>query len=632
MTTGPSPIDRLGLLGPGLPDRVDPVRPADRPVVRRGRHPDGRLGQHRRDQRRPGPRLPVLRGRLPARLPQGVPADPLPARCWPRRRPAWRCPTCRCGWRSRRSSGTTSRSTSSSRAARGSRPASGRSSRSTPFASVAAATGFAIFLLLTRYVSMSSILGGLVWLIAHFVRVEHPLARDQIAMTVASIGLMGLLIARHRKNLARIARGDRAQGQPPQEEGRRRPSGRVAPVLVVGLAVAGGRRRAFGLNAAGASEVVVGPYRVAEVARVATGHQRAERLAFADRGRLLAATCPRYDRVMLYRVTEADGARTRPRHRPRRAGPSRSRRRPTASTSWSARTTTPATSRKAGGRRSTSTAEPVGPKVRVGFYPDDLADHPRRPARPGPRPPGRGEGGDHRPLPVAGRLRPGRARSRGRPARLRPARRRPRAAGPLGRRDDGRRLAPGARTPSPGSTWPTSASPGSIARRAWPDASTPDALRFDHRGGLLAADEAGEALWHQAGPDGRADHPARSRAGSATWSRSPASPITGPSPSRSTRASAFLPTPDPRPTSRRGPAPDQGPGQPRRDPAPRPGLRPRPRPAGRRQPVGREHPPRRPPRRPARPLIRASDSCPRASPSGYPGRAWPTDRAEADRG
>ncbi len=74
-------------------------------------------------------------------------------------------------------------------------------------ASVFSATGFVAFLLLTRYVSMSSILGGLVWLLVHFTRVEHPWARDQIAMSIASIGLMGLLIVRHRKNLARIGAG-----------------------------------------------------------------------------------------------------------------------------------------------------------------------------------------------------------------------------------------------------------------------------------------------------------------------------------------------------------------------------------------------------------------------------------------
>jgi hypothetical protein len=42
--------------------------------------------------------------------------------------------------------------------------------------------------------------------------------------------------------------------------------------------------------------------------------------------------------------------------------------------------------------------------------------------------------------------------------------------------------------------------PTLLARRAWSRTSSPDALRFDHLGGLLAVDEADESLWHQAGP------------------------------------------------------------------------------------------------------------------------------------
>jgi glycerol-3-phosphate acyltransferase PlsY len=61
----------------------------------------------------------------------------------------------------------------------------------------------------------------------------------------------------------------------------------------------------FAANAARTVEVPlgVGPFRLVEVARASTNHQRAERLTFADNGRVLAVTCPRYDRVVLYRVT-----------------------------------------------------------------------------------------------------------------------------------------------------------------------------------------------------------------------------------------------------------------------------------------------------------------------------------------
>jgi hypothetical protein len=45
------------------------------------------------------------------------------------------------------------------------------------------------------------------------------------------------------------------------------------------------------------------------------------------------------------------------------------------------------------------------------------------------------------------------------------------------------------------------ANPRLISRRAWAEGSCPGALGFDHEGGLLAVDEAEQALWHQAGPN-----------------------------------------------------------------------------------------------------------------------------------
>ena len=48
-------------------------------------------------------------------------------------------------------------------------------------------------------------------------------------------------------------------------------------------------------------------YRITLEAEVRTGHQRAERLAFFADGSRLAVICPRYDRLMLYRVTDSPG-------------------------------------------------------------------------------------------------------------------------------------------------------------------------------------------------------------------------------------------------------------------------------------------------------------------------------------
>ena len=187
-------------------------------------------------------------------------------------------------------------------------------------ASASAASGFGLLLGGFRYVSVASLGGGLTWIAVHFARVSEPWSRGQIALSLASIGLMGLLIARHRKNLGRLAVGTepkvafrrdkpKTDETAPTTENRR--AGKVATPLLIVLAVVG----AIGGGVAGGlvwlgrqkAEVDSGPYHAEEVARVATGHQRTERLVFLDGGNLLAATCPRYDRVMLYRVTPSDG-------------------------------------------------------------------------------------------------------------------------------------------------------------------------------------------------------------------------------------------------------------------------------------------------------------------------------------
>jgi hypothetical protein len=49
-------------------------------------------------------------------------------------------------------------------------------------------------------------------------------------------------------------------------------------------------------------ETAAGPWHLRETYRVATGQQRVDRVAFAAAGTRLAATCPRYDRVLVYQV------------------------------------------------------------------------------------------------------------------------------------------------------------------------------------------------------------------------------------------------------------------------------------------------------------------------------------------
>ena len=264
-------------------------------------------------------------------------------------------------------------------------------------AALAAAGGFGCALLATRYVSVSSLFGGVVFAVVHFVRSRAPLSRDELAMTLVTIALLVLLFFRHRKNLARLR-----EGTEPRVTLRRRkkpPEGRIAWVLVLVLAAAlAGVAGALAVQAAKRAELRLGPCTLTEVARVATGHQRAERLAFADHGRLLAVTCPRYNRVVLYRVT--DDLRLELHRDIELEG------RPVAI--WPAEDRLYVLQRPAGDARH---VEPgfwetfdfqgrrIGSRYRVGFYPDDLA------ITPDGRyalvlTSGRAEGDPHRPRPA----------------------------------------------------------------------------------------------------------------------------------------------------------------------------------------------------------------------------------------
>jgi acyl-phosphate glycerol 3-phosphate acyltransferase len=365
-------------------------------------------------------------------------------------------------------------------------------------ASLCSATGFSTFLLVTRYVSMSSILGGLVWLIAHFSRIETPLARDQIAMTVASMGLMALLIVRHRKNLARI--WDGTEPKIHLRKKKERPSGCISTWLVVVLAMllvvvaVGG----FAWNASRTFEVIAGPYRVSEVARVATGHQRAERLVFADHGKLLAATCPRYGRVMLYRVTESNGLNL--------VRDIDLEGRPVALATTPdrlfvlVRPNNDARHVEEGWWETFDLAgKPVGSRVLAGFYPDDLVVTTSGQIL--VLTSGRGEGGEHRPMPALSVYDLGATGSAEVVGRLAfeeqgddPSR--------LALSDDGKKAAVSIQGTN-AIAWIDLTdinNPRLLARRSWGKTSHPDALRFDRSGGILAVDQAEEALRYQANP------------------------------------------------------------------------------------------------------------------------------------
>ena len=175
-----------------------------------------------------------------------------------------------------------------------------------PLASFAAAGSFAAFLMVTRYVSLSSLLGGWVFLIVHFRHVASPWSPEQRAMTILTVGLNILLLVRHRKNLARIWHGTEPKISLRKNRENAKPAGRIKSswlFTLVGMVAVAGFGWALVRKVVSNDVLEVGRYTFVEVARVSTGHQRAERVAFADGGNVLAVTCPRYERLVIYRVT-----------------------------------------------------------------------------------------------------------------------------------------------------------------------------------------------------------------------------------------------------------------------------------------------------------------------------------------
>jgi glycerol-3-phosphate acyltransferase PlsY len=88
-----------------------------------------------------------------------------------------------------------------------------------PIACAAAVAGFAVCLLATRMVSASSIVGALALVGTHFARTDRPWSRENLALSVALLGLLTMLIIRHRKNFLRIAAG--TEPRVPLRPGRR---------------------------------------------------------------------------------------------------------------------------------------------------------------------------------------------------------------------------------------------------------------------------------------------------------------------------------------------------------------------------------------------------------------------------
>jgi acyl-phosphate glycerol 3-phosphate acyltransferase len=182
-----------------------------------------------------------------------------------------------------------------------------------PISCAVSVVAFGGSLALTRYVSLASLLGGLAFVAAHFARAASPLSREHIAMTLFSTAVVVLLFVRHRGNLARIWAGTERRvgfrGRGDQPDDRDHPSGKVVVVVLVVLVVISSVLVCgiqFYRHATEPIQVSAGPWTLRETDRTTTGQQRVDRVAFAAEGSRLAATCPRYDRVVIYSV-EPDG-------------------------------------------------------------------------------------------------------------------------------------------------------------------------------------------------------------------------------------------------------------------------------------------------------------------------------------
>jgi glycerol-3-phosphate acyltransferase PlsY len=180
-----------------------------------------------------------------------------------------------------------------------------------PIACAAAAVGFFVVLFTTRFVSLSSSAGAMAFAAGHFARAAAPWGKENVAMSGLSLAIPVLLLARHHKNLRRILAG--TEPKVPLHlplsfhKQSSKPSGRIQAKMLMGLTATAAFFLCCGFelvrHAGGPVEVAAGPWTLREAHREVTGQQRSTRVTFADRGRLLAVMCPRYNRILLYDVT-----------------------------------------------------------------------------------------------------------------------------------------------------------------------------------------------------------------------------------------------------------------------------------------------------------------------------------------
>lgn len=181
-----------------------------------------------------------------------------------------------------------------------------------PAACVAAAIGFFAVFFATRYVSLSSMVGGAAFAVAYFLMTAEPWSREHRAMSLLALAAVALLVVRHRKNIGRLRAGTESRvnlrSRKAKGPASAPPAGKVHPLVLAGLAVvvlsAGAGGSWLVRNAQAPIEVAAGPWLLTETDRESTGQQRATRIAFNAEGDRVAVMCPRYNHVLVYPVLE----------------------------------------------------------------------------------------------------------------------------------------------------------------------------------------------------------------------------------------------------------------------------------------------------------------------------------------
>lgn len=84
----------------------------------------------------------------------------------------------------------------------------------TPFGSLAAFGGFALCMLASRIVALSSIVAAVVFAIGQmFILQPNPFALEKLPLSIFSLAVPALIVIQHRSNIARLIRGEEKQFQ-----------------------------------------------------------------------------------------------------------------------------------------------------------------------------------------------------------------------------------------------------------------------------------------------------------------------------------------------------------------------------------------------------------------------------------